>query len=66
MPSCSVWFGCYQLSYTFIANSQEDEARQFAQMQVSADLPNVVELRAKAEADYLDSIGNIPLYGFTL
>ena len=55
----------YQLSYTFIANSQEDEARQFAQMQVSADLPNVVELRAKAEADYLDSIGNIPLYGFT-
>ncbi|MGC6479853.1 MAG: protein translocase subunit SecDF [Flavobacteriaceae bacterium] len=55
----------YQLSYTFIASSQEDKALQFAKMQVSADQPNVVELRAKAQADYLDSIGNIPLYGFT-
>ena len=55
----------YQLSYTFIASSQEDKALQFAKMQVSADQPKVVELRAKAQADYLDSIGNIPLYGFT-
>lgn len=55
----------YQLSYTFIASNQEDKARKFAQMQVRADMPNVVELRAKAEADYLDSIGNNPIFGFT-
>ena len=48
----------YQLSFTYIANSAEDEAKTFANAKFSA---NETEKRNSAEASYLDSIGNIPV-----
>ena len=48
----------YQLSFTYIANSVEDEAKTFANAKFPANEP---EKRNVAEASYLDSIGNIPL-----
>jgi len=48
----------YQLSFTYIANSAEDEAKTFANAKFSANDP---EKRNSAEASYLDSIGNIPV-----
>ena len=45
----------YQLSFTYIANTAEDEAKTFANAKFSA---NETEKRNSAEASYLDSIGN--------
>ena len=47
----------YQLSFTYISNSVEDDAKAFANTKFSASEP---EKRNSAEASYLDSIGNIP------
>jgi SecD/SecF fusion protein len=55
----------YQLSFTFISSNQENKAAAFAIESVSEDIPNYLELRDKFESEYLDSIGQIPLYGFT-
>lgn len=44
----------YQLSFTFISNKVEGEAKEFAQSKYSEDEP---ELREAAEARYLDSVG---------
>ena len=48
----------YQLSFTFITNSVEDEAEEFAVQKIGEDVENYSELRDQAEARYLDSIGN--------
>ena len=55
----------YQLSFTFISSSQEDKAKSFAINRVAEDQPDYVTLREQIETNYLDSIGNLPLYGFT-
>ncbi len=55
----------YQLSFTFISSSQEDKAKSFAITRVAEDQPDYVTLREQIETNYLDSIGNLPLYGFT-
>lgn len=48
----------YQLSFTFIASSVEDEAEAYANRQISADVENYSVKRDLAEQRYLDSIGN--------
>src|SRR6056300_145784 len=55
----------YQLSFTFITSSVEKQADQYAAQLVSEDQPEYLELRDQKASAYLDSIGNIPLYGFT-
>jgi len=55
----------YQLSFTFIASQQEEKAATYAQATISEETENYAEFRDKAEIAYLDSIGNLPLYGFT-
>jgi SecD/SecF fusion protein len=55
----------YQLSFTFISSSQEDKAKSFAINRVAEDQPDYVTLREQIETNYLDSIGNLPIYGFT-
>jgi len=55
----------YQLSFTFISSGQEDIASSYAISRVSEDQTDYVSLREQVETNYLDSIGNLPLYGFT-
>ena len=55
----------YQLSFTFISSGQEDKASSYAISRVSEDQTDYVALREQIETNYLDSIGNLPLYGFT-
>jgi SecD/SecF fusion protein len=55
----------YQLSFTFISSSQEDKAKSFAINRVAEDQLDYVTLREQIETNYLDSIGNLPIYGFT-
>lgn len=46
----------YQLSYTFIANNTEKNAKEYAQSIFGEDQPDE---RAAAEADYLDSVATV-------
>jgi len=55
----------YQLSFTFIAGQQEDKAAAYAQATISEETAGYATLRDRAEINYLDSIGNLPIYGFT-
>ena len=55
----------YQLSFTFISSQQEEKAANFADITISEDTDNYLELRDRQTINYLDSIGNLPLYGFT-
>ena len=55
----------YQLSFTFITNQKESQAKEYAIQSISGDTPDFIQLREKTESTYLDSIGNIPLYGIT-
>ncbi len=55
----------YQLSFTFIAGQQEDKAAAYAQASISEETADYAMLRDRAEINYLDSIGNLPIYGFT-
>jgi len=55
----------YQLSFTFIAGQQEDKAAAYAQASISEETADYAILRDRAEINYLDSIGNLPIYGFT-
>ncbi len=48
----------YQLSFTYIANNVEDDARAFANAKYPASEPIK---RNIAESSYLDSIGNVPV-----
>ena len=55
----------YQLSFTFITSQQEEKAAAYAAATIAETTDNYVDLRDKAEANYLDSIGNVSLFGFT-
>ncbi len=55
----------YQLSFTFMTSSIEDDAKAYAENRVAPDQPDYVALREISERAYLDSVGNAPLYGFT-
>ena len=48
----------YQLSYTYLANTVEDNATQYANTKFTKDQPNK---RAAAEAAYLDSVSSFPI-----
>ena len=49
----------YQLSFTFVANKVEDSAKEFANSKFSAEQPHE---RDEAEARYLDSVANQPVF----
>ncbi len=49
----------YQLSFTYISNTAEEEAKAFANAKFPASEP---DKRNSAEASYLDSIGKIPVF----
>lgn len=51
----------YQLSFTFITNKAEKDARTYAKEQVSKDTENYADLRHEAESHYLDSIAKKPI-----
>ncbi|NNE77772.1 MAG: hypothetical protein HKN31_11950, partial [Pricia sp.] len=53
----------YQLSYTFITNKIEDDAKTFAVNRISEGEENYVSKRDAMEAQYLDSIGDHPILG---
>ena len=55
----------YQLSFTFITSQKESQAKAFSTAQYAEDVEDYIELRDRAVVDYLDSIGNIPIFGFT-
>jgi SecD/SecF fusion protein len=55
----------YQLSFTFITSNIEKKASSYATQVVSEDETNYLELRDQKTNNYLDSIGNNPVYGFT-
>ncbi len=48
----------YQLSFTYISNNVEEDAKTFATAKFTANEP---DKRNSAQASYLDSIGNIPV-----
>ena len=48
----------YQLSFTYISNNVEEDAKTFATTKYAASEP---DKRNSAQASYLDSIGNIPV-----
>ena len=55
----------YQLSFTFISSSVESEAENFAIQSVSEETSDYLEVREKKITNFLDSIGNNSIYGFT-
>ena len=55
----------YQLSFTFISSNEERKAKTYAKGSISDEVSNYLELRDKIESDYLDSVGQISLYGIT-
>lgn len=52
----------YQLSFTFITNKAEKDARTFAEQKISTDRENYADLRHQAESQYLDSIAKEPVF----
>ena len=55
----------YQLSFTFIASNEEEKAKIYSENLIPDSTENYLELRDQSFISYLDSIGNISLYGFT-
>lgn len=55
----------YQLSFTFITNKIEDDAKAFAIGQISDSEPDALVKREQLTASYLDSIGSNKIFGFT-
>ena len=55
----------YQLSFTFITNNIENNAKTFAESKVPTNNPEYFSLKDKLESEYLDSIGNISILGIT-
>jgi len=49
----------YQLSFTYVSNKVEDSAKEFANSKFSEDQPHE---RDNAEARYLDSVANNPVF----
>jgi SecD/SecF fusion protein len=55
----------YQLSFTFITSQKESQAKAYATAQYADDVEGFIDLRDRAVINYLDSIGNEPIFGFT-
>ena len=55
----------YQLSFTFITNNIENNAKTFAESKVTTNNPEYFSLKDKFDSEYLDSIGNISILGIT-
>ena len=55
----------YQLSFTFITSQKESQAKAYATAKYASDVENYIELRDRASVNYLDSIGNKPIFGIT-
>ncbi|MFC4094523.1 protein translocase subunit SecDF [Euzebyella saccharophila] len=55
----------YQLSYTFITNKAENDAEAYAISQISESEEDYVVKREALEAQYLDSIGDNSVLGYT-
>ncbi|VXB86648.1 protein translocase subunit SecDF [Maribacter litoralis] len=55
----------YQLSYTFVTSKVEKEANTFAASRVSESEEGYVAKRETVAANYLDSIGNNTVFGYT-
>lgn len=55
----------YQLSYTFIANKVENDAKAFAVNTISETESDFVLKREAAEVNYLDSVAQNPILGYT-
>ena len=55
----------YQLSFTLISSNLENEAKYYANSRISEDIEDFISKRDNLESKYLDSIGNISIYGFT-
>ncbi|MBW1294924.1 protein translocase subunit SecDF [Aquimarina litoralis] len=52
----------YQLSFTYLTYTKEKEAEVFAVNKYPETVENYSKLRETAERDYLDSIGNDPIF----
>ncbi len=55
----------YQLSFTLISSSLENNAKNYALTKISEEDEDFISKRENLESQYLDSIGNISIYGFT-
>ncbi len=55
----------YQLSFTFITGHKESQAKAYSTAQYTEDIEDYIELRDRAVINYLDSIGNEPIFGLT-
>jgi SecD/SecF fusion protein len=56
----------YQLSFTFITNKVEDEAKAYANTQIpTSDDPETRQKQDQLVASYLDSIGQVKQFGYT-
>ena len=49
----------YQLSFTFITNQKESQAKEYAIHSISEDTLDLIQFRENPESIYHDSIGNI-------
>lgn len=52
----------YQLSFTFITNKAEKDARTFAEQKISSNVENYGDLRHQAASQYLDSVAKEPIF----
>lgn len=55
----------YQLSYTFITNKVEDDAKAYAVSQIPDSDPDALSRQEALAARYLDSVGPNTVFGFT-
>ena len=55
----------YQLSFTFISTNLERNAKDYAVFKINEEEDDFISKRENLESQYLDSFGNISVYGFT-
>lgn len=55
----------YQLSYTFITNKVEDDAKAYAISEIPDSEPDAISKQEALTASYLDSVGSNTIFGFT-
>ena len=55
----------YQLSFTFIASNEEEKALNYSKNIIAESEENYSELRNNIYNSYLDSIGDINIFGYT-
>ncbi|MDG2396433.1 MAG: protein translocase subunit SecDF [Flavobacteriaceae bacterium] len=55
----------YQLSFSFISSNIEKKAKKFSIQTISEKENDFISLRNQQQKKYLDSVGNIPILGFT-